>query len=175
MAKLRKKHKQVIKKDEFVQGSTYLPLLMEYFDITGKVGLKDFKSVFNYSDLWNRGYRRADASIHIDGCRNIDGSLIAEKFRLYEDLKNQISNNKINKKDSDAEKLAWFKKNIGKIPFFYTSPANREYVALDAIMVIPLIIDSRLLEMLIQCVKMSNIGYLGNSEGWVNIENLKKL
>lgn len=175
MAKLRKRHKHVVKKDQFVQGSTYLPLLMEYFDITGKISLKDFKSMFNYSDLWNRGYRRTDSSMHIDGCRNMDGSLIAEKFCLYEDLKNKISNKKTNKKNADAEKNAWFKKNIGKIPYFYTSPTNREFVALDAIMVIPLMIDSRLLEMLIQCVKKSNIGYLGNSEGWVDIEYLEKI
>lgn len=175
MAKLRKKHKQIIKKDQFVQGSTYLPLLMEYFDITGKISLKKFKSVFNYSDLWNRGYRRTDSSMHIDGCRNIDGSLIVDKFSLYEELKSKISNKEIKKKDADAKKYAWFKKNIGKIPFFYTSPTNREYVALDAILVIPLIIDSRLLEMLIQCVKVSNIGYLGHSEGWVDIENLERV
>ena len=164
MAKLRKKHKQVIKKDEFVQGSTYLPLLMEYFDITGKVSLKEFKSVFNYSDLWNRGYRRADSNKHLNGCRNIDISLVAEKARLYSEWENLCS------KEAEANKDKWFKGNIGKIPCFYTSPTNREYVALDAIVSIPLSMDSRLFTMLCDRIAESNLGYLGNSEGWVNIK-----
>lgn len=164
MAKLRKKHKQVIKRDQFVQGSTYLPLLMEYFDVVGKASLKDFKSVFNYSDLWNRGYRRADSNKHLNGCRNIDISLVAEKVNLYGEWASLSS------KEAEANKDKWFKKNIGKIPCFYTSPTNREYVALDAIVSIPLCIDSRLFAMLCSRVMESNLGYLGNSEGWVNIK-----
>lgn len=164
MAKLRKKRKLVIKKDQFVQGSTYLPLLMEYFDITGKVSLKDFKSVFNYSDLWNRGYRRADSNKHLNGCRNIDIGLVAEKARLYNEWE------KLGGKEAETNKDKWFKENIGKVPCFYTSPTNREYIALDAVVLIPLRIDCRLFGMLYGRIAESNIGYLGNSEGWVNIK-----
>ena len=164
MAKLRKKHKLLIKKDHFVQGSTYLPLLMEYFDIAGKAILKDFKSVFNYSDLWNRGYRRADSNKHLNGCRNIDISLVAEKARLYDEWR------KLGSKEAEAKKDSWFKENIGKVPCFYTSPTNREYVAVDAVVSMPLLMDSRLFIMLSNRITESNLGYLGNSEGWVNIK-----
>lgn len=164
MAKLRNKQKLKIKKEQFVQGSTYLPLLMEYFDIGDKVVFKDFKSVFNYSDLWNRGYRRADSNKHLNGCRNIDISLVAEKARLFEEWKD------LGSKESEANKDKWFKENIGKIPCFYTSPTSREYVALDAIVSIPLLIDSRLLNLLCSRIAVYDLGYLGNSEGWVNVK-----
>lgn len=164
MVKVRKKHKQIIKKDQYVQGSTYLPLLMEYFDVVGKTSLKDFKSVFNYSDLWNRGYRRADSNKHLNGCRNIDISLVAEKTRLYKEWQNLRS------KEAEGKKDSWFKENIGKIPCFYTSPTNREYVALDAVMSIQLLMDTRLFNMLSNRISESNLGYLGNSEGWVNMK-----
>ncbi len=162
MAKLRKKSGQEIRKEQ--QGSTYLPLLMEYFEITGKVSFKEFKSVFNYSDLWNRGYRRSDSNKHLNGCRNIDISLVAERLSLYEDCKAMGRDGAEKKKDD------WFKKNIGKIPFFYTTPTSREYVALDTVIMIPLLVDVRLMDMLCQRIKESNIGYLGNSEGWVDIK-----
>lgn len=164
MSDLRKKQKLTIKKTQLMQGSTYLPLLMEYFDITGKISLKDFKSMFNYSDLWNRGYRRADSSKHLNGCRNIDINLVAEKVKLFDEWEN------LAKKDADTKKDDWFKKNIGGIPCFYTSPTNREYVALDAVVSIPLYIDTRLLDMLRKRIDKSNLGYLGNSEGWVNVK-----
>ena len=44
MVKIRKKQKIELKKEQFKQGSTYLPLLMEYFDISGNISLKEFKS-----------------------------------------------------------------------------------------------------------------------------------
>ena len=83
MAKVRKKQKIELKKEQFKQGSTYLPLLMEYFDISETISLKEFKSMFNYSDLWNRGYRRSDSNKHLNGCRNIDVSLVAERYNLF--------------------------------------------------------------------------------------------
>lgn len=83
MAKIRKKQKIELTKKQFIQGSTYLPLLMDYFDISGNISLKEFKSMFNYSDLWNRGYRRSDSNKHLNGCRNIDVSLVAERYNLF--------------------------------------------------------------------------------------------
>ena len=83
MAKIRKKQKIELTKKQFIQGSAYLPLLMDYFDISGNISLKEFKSMFNYSDLWNRGYRRSDSNKHLNGCRNIDVSLVAERYNLF--------------------------------------------------------------------------------------------
>ena len=80
MAKIRKKQKIELTKKQFIQGSTYLPLLMDYFDISGNISLKEFKSMFNYSDLWNRGYRRSDSNKHLNGCRNNNASILRKKY-----------------------------------------------------------------------------------------------
>ena len=52
----------------------------------------------------------------------------------------------------------------------YTSPTPREYIYLDAIMEIPITMDRMLAEQLLPIIKISNNCYLGNSEGWVNVE-----
>ena len=165
MAKVRKKQKIELKKEQFKQGSTYLPLLMEYFDISETISLKEFKSMFNYSDLWNRGYRRSDSNKHLNGCRNIDVSLVAERYNLFTKWNDLTS-----KKESNSKKDEWVKNNIGKIPYFYTSPTPREYIFLDAVMEIPITMDLMLAEKLLTKNRISNICYLGNSEGWVNVE-----
>lgn len=135
-------------------GSTYIPLLMNYFDLSEKPYLNNFKEVYNYTDLWSKCYRRSDSSRHLNGCRNLDDRLIAEKhlvFATYE----------------DKEKEAWFKEHINQAPCFYTAPTKREYVDLDAIYCIPLTIDKKLISLLEKSPR--NICYLGNSEGWVHV------
>lgn len=164
MVKVRKKQKIDLKREQLIHGSTYLPLLMDYFDILGNISLIEFKSMFNYSDLWNRGYRRSDSNKHLNGCRNIDVSLVAERYNLFTNWKDLPS------KESESKKDEWFKNNIGKIPCFYTSPTPREYICLDAVIEIPLILDVDFAELLLAEAKISNICYLGNSEGWVNIK-----
>lgn len=164
MVKVRKKQKIDLKKEQLIHGSTYLPLLMDYFDILGNISLIEFKSMFNYSDLWNRGYRRSDSNKHLNGCRNIDVSLVAERYNLFTNWKDLPS------KESESKKDEWFKNNIGRIPCFYTSPTPREYICLDAVMEIPLMLDVNFAELLLAEAKISNICYLGNSEGWVNIK-----
>lgn len=165
MVKVRKKQKIDLKKEQLIHGSTYLPLLMDYFDILGNISLIEFKSMFNYSDLWNRGYRRPESNIHLNGCRNIDVSLVVERYNLFTKWNDLTS-----KKESKAKKDEWVKNNIGKIPYFYTSPTPREYICLDAVMEIPLMLDVNFAELLLAEAKISNICYLGNSEGWVNIK-----
>lgn len=164
MVKVRKKQKIDLKKEQLIHGSTYLPLLMDYFDILGNISLIEFKSMFNYSDLWNRGYRRSDSNKHLNGCRNIDVSLVAERYNLFTNWKDLPS------KESESKKDEWFKNNIGRIPCFYTSPTPREYICLDAVMEIPLMLDVNFAELLLAEAKISNICYLGNNEGWVNIK-----
>lgn len=164
MVKARKKQKIDLKKEQFIHGSTYLPLLIDYFDISRNISLKEFKSIFNFSDLWNKGYRRSDSNKHMNGCRNIDISLVAERYNLFTNWKVLPS------KESESKKDEWFKNNIGKIPCFYTSPTPREYICLDAVMEIPLMLDVNFAELLLAEAKISNICYLGNSEGWVNIK-----
>ena len=78
------------------------------------------------------------------------------------------------KKESESKKDEWFKNNIGKIPCFYTSPTPREYICLDAVMEIPIVMDIMLAKQLLPMIGINNNCYLGNSEGWVNVEIKKE-
>ena len=90
--------------------------------------------------------------------------MVAERYNLFTRWKDLSS------KEAESKKDEWFKYNIGKIPCFYTSPTPREYICLDAVMEIPLILDVNFAELLTAETKTSNICYLGNNEGWVNIK-----
>lgn len=155
-SKLRKKeHCEVTKVDS---GSSYIPLLMDYFKISERIELKNVKNVCFYKDLWNRCYRRADSFMHVNGCRNIGFDVIKEFH-------------KVSKKDVNKEnKKHWFDNNIGSIPYFYTKPTDREYIFIDGYYIIPMLMDQRLLTMLKENIVNNNMGYLGNSEGWINIK-----
>ncbi len=152
--KVMKKQGKVINIKDYQQGSTYIPLLMDYFELSEKSSLIDFKGVCNYIDLWNKCYRRVDSSMHLNGCKNLDDSLVVEK---------QIVFTKFEKDDKDK----WFKEHIGQVPCFYTTPTNREYIDINALYSIPITIDSVLSKMLEHAC--NGICYLGNSEGWVHV------
>ncbi len=146
------------------KGSTYLPLLMDYFDFNEEVKVDKLKSVCFYDDMWSRCFRRSDTHKHIGGCRNIDYSIIAEKHRVFDEIENSDS------KEKDKEKDDWFKSHIGQFPFYYSTPTTREFLNLDGIFKIKMSVDKQLLEMLTASLQNHNIGYLGSSEGWVDIK-----
>lgn len=150
---IMKRQKKAVNLNDYQQGSRFIPLLMDYFELKGEPSLDDFKEMCSYIDLWNRCYRREDSSMHLNGCRNIDEKLIPERYEV-----------------SNGDKEKWFKENVCYIPCFYTTPTNREYVDIDGVYVIPLNMDKKLVDLL----ESANIGtcYLGNSEGWV-IVNIK--
>lgn len=152
--KVMKKKKIDVNVKDYQQGSTFIPLLMDYFELSGEPTFVDFKGLCNYTDLWSRCYRRSDSSdTHMNGCRNIDISLVSERNSGFENI--------------DKEK--WFKEHIGQIPCFYTTPTYREFVDIDAICKIPINIDGELMNMLQHAE--SEVCYLGNSEGWVQVRS----
>lgn len=151
-----KKQKITVNLKDYQQGSTYIPLLMDYFEISEKPCLTDFQGMCNFSDLWNRCYRREDSIMHLNGCRNIDDALIPEKSYVF----------------ANGDKEAWFKKRINQIPCFYTTPTNREFVDINAVYCISLNIDKSLYKML--DTTSCSPCYLGNSEGWVQV-SLKQI
>lgn len=151
-----------IKVVSHTSGSTYIPLLMDYFNIEGSITIKNLESVCFYKDLWNKSYRRADSFMHLNGCRNISIDVLKEYHSVFGDEKND-----------NAVKQAWFTNNLSKVPFFYTSPTDREYIYLKGAYSISLVVDSVLADMLEQGLKACNIGYLGNSEGWIDIKVVK--
>lgn len=147
-------------------GSTYKPLLMEYFEIDGDIEIDQFKGVCFYDDLWSRCFRRADSNKHINGCRNADYRIIAHKYQAFK----EIDNTDLKSADKEKEKDVWFKKNIGSYPYYYSSPTKREYVSLDGVFKLKLSMNKYLLLLLTQNVQFNNIGYLGNNEGWVDVK-----
>ena len=163
LKKVRKKQK-VDFKDKY-SGSTYQPLLMEYFEIDGDIEIDKFKGVCFYDDLWSRCFRRADSNKHINGCRNADYRIIAQKYQIFKEIdKTDL------KVDKEKEKDDWFKMNIGSYPYYYSSPTKREYISIDGVFKLILSINKDLLLSLTQIVRTNNLGYLGNNEGWVDVK-----
>lgn len=160
MGKLRKKQKINFFNQQ--RGSTYIPLLMEYFEVENEE-LFDFLKVIFYNDLWSRLYRRSDAVNHANGTENIDYTIIPMKRLLKRESKNP-------KKVDNTALADFFKQNLSKYPMYYTIPTNREYLQIDGIYRIPLLIDKRLANLLNEKLENVNIGYLGNSEGWINVK-----
>ena len=169
---LRKKQAKMNPDIEFVdktKGSTYCPLLIDYFEIND-VKLVFSKAVF-YDDLWSKSFRRSDADgnqpTHAKGTANIDYTLIPIKRELPRDSKNnkQVDNSALGK---------LFGENKDKFPFYYSTPTNREYISIEGKYVIQSKFDIELFNLLLENSSNNNICFLGSSEGWVDIK-LNKL
>lgn len=161
--KTRKKQK--IEYDNHSKGSTYLPLLMEYFDIIGEPQV-EFSEICFFDDLWHKAHRRSDAVVHPNGTMNIDYELIPAKRKLKRD-------DKVPGKVDNKELESFFKENIDKYPLYYSSPTTREYIYLNGKYRIRLSMDKDLYRMIENELQISNIGYLGNSEGWINLKIIR--
>lgn len=163
---LRKKQAKKNSQLEFVdktKGSTYSPLLMDYFEIL----LPVVPELGFYDDLWSKAYRRSDADVHPKGTFNLD-------FRIIP-LKRQQPRDKDKPQKIDNSALFdFFRKNINSYPLYYSTPTSREYVFIKGKYQIKIAMDSDLYKMLFDKLLLENIGYLGNSEGWINLK-LKEL
>ena len=157
LIKLRKKQKIEFSKPQ--NGSTYIPLLMEYFDIE----LVATPPSFHYNDLWSKAYRRADAAVHPKGTINLSYELISVKREKPRDEKKP-------KQISSKELKDLFKANLSKFPLYYSSPTSREYVNFNGCIEISILINSVLLKNIKTALQHNNYLYLGNSEGWVNLK-----
>lgn len=165
---LRKKQSKKHTGVDFIdktKGSTYSPLLMEYFEIENIQPV--FSKVVFYDDLWSKAFRRSDATgstpTHAKGAMNIDQSLISRKRELPRDSKNE-------KLVENAALGKFYGENKDKFPFFYSTPTNREFIAMEGKYIMKLEVDSILLDLLLENISENNICYLGNSEGWVDLK-----
>lgn len=150
--------KQKIKYRNPQRGSTYIPLLWEYFEQE----LVFIPPNSHYDDLWTRAYRRSDAAVHAKGTFNISYELIPEK--------NKLERSKTNPKQPNEKGFElFFKENLDKYPMFYSTPTEREYIVLDGSYKIKLTMDAELYGMITEKLQENNLAYLGNSEGWVHI------
>lgn len=164
LSKLREKQAKKESGVEFkdkTKGSTYLPLLMDYFEVNEVQPI--FSKVVFYDDLWSKAYRRSDAIVHPKGTFNISYDLIKEKRNLKRNEKNT-------EQVDDKELEKFFKENIFKYPLYYSTPTSREYISIDGIYRIEVNLDNELYKSLQTKIVESNISYLGNSEGWVNLK-----
>lgn len=159
--KIRKKQK--LEYSDGIKGSTYTPLLMEYFEIN----LKYIPSPLYYDDLWSKAFRRGDADVHPKGSSNLDYKLIPLKRDLKRDDKKP-------KQIDNKDLFDFFKDNLQQFPLYYSTPTSREYIYLNGKYEYKLIIDHELYDLIQEKIECENIGYLGTSEGWVNIK-LRKL
>lgn len=154
--KIRKKQK---KEFPITDGSSYQPLIMEYFDI--ELGM--LPPLNHFDDYWSKAFRRPDETSHPRGTFNISYEIIHEKKRLPRDAK------KPNQIDIKALKN-FFLKNISKYPYYYSTPTKREFIDVEGSYRIKLAMDGVLFHTLQNTLLTTNNGYLGTSEGWVDIK-----
>lgn len=158
LKKLRKKQK--IDFEEFETGSSYSPLLMEYFEIT----LTLIPPIIcHYDDYWSRAYRRADAVVHPKGTSNISFPLIKMKRDL-------VRNEKKTMQVDDKALESFFKEKKDEYPMYYSTPTKREYIVVQAKYQIKILIDHNLIQLLKDKLLTNNIAFLGSSEGWIDIK-----
>lgn len=163
---LRKKQAKKNPKLEFVdktRGSTYSPLLMDYFDIELPLIPPQLS---HYDDLWSRAFRRTDSYRHTFGTRYINTAFIERWKQIKDRVDNDIKRKSI-EKESLKDRL--FKRYMGNFPMYYSTPTKREFIHYGGNFQLKLSIDPFLFEQLETHLQNQNIGYLGSSEGWVNI------
>ena len=157
----RKEHK--VKYENGMKGSTFIPLLWEYFEIELHVIPPQLD---HYDDLWSRAFRRTDSYRHTFGTRYMNSTFIER----WSQIKRRVDNDtkrKPSQKEGLKDKL--FKRYIGNFPMFYSTPTKREFIQYGGNFQLKLLIDSTLFKQLEIRLQTENIGYLGSSEGWVNV------
>jgi len=157
----RKKQKLEYKNE--IKGSTYNPLLMDYFDIYLTVIPPQLN---HYDDLWSRAFRRTDSYRHTFGTRYINTSFIERWNQIKERVDSDIKR-KSTEKEGLKDRL--FKRYMGNFPMYYSTPTKREFIQFGGNFQLKLSMDSCLFEQLETHLQSKNIGYLGSSEGWVDI------
>lgn len=140
----------------YQKGSTYIPLLMDFFKITNV----DIPEFVHFDDLWNRFHRRPDTSNHAKGTKNLDYTLIPQLNNLRDE----------NGKISDDDYQTHFITNKDKYPSFYSIPTKREYIYTEGKYIFDIEMHKDLYLLLKYAEEWNNTGYLGNSEGRVHFK-----
>lgn len=163
---LRKKQAKKNSQLEFVdrtKGSTYTPLLMDYFNIDLPVIPQQLS---HYDDLWSRAFRRTDSYRHTFGTRYINSSFIERWNKIKERVD---GDKKRSSTEKEGLKDRLFRRYMENFPMFYSTPTKREFINFGGNFQLKLSIDSHLFKQLKVHLQTNNIGYLGSSEGWINI------
>lgn len=154
--------------NDYESGSTYKPLLMDYFELGDNPIIK-FDSMCIYDDLWARSHSRRDSPReHIKRCRHFDSPMSSAWDYELESIEN---NQDIEEERKKKERNIVNKKFITHFPFYYPAlPSKREYIAMDnGSYLYNVVFDNKLYVKFKEQLVKHNIAYIGNSEGWVNI------
>ncbi|MDP2335619.1 MAG: type I-PGING CRISPR-associated protein Cas5p [Bacteroidota bacterium] len=157
-----KKNPQIAFVDR-TKGSTYNPLLMDFFEIELPVIPPQLS---HYDDLWSRAFRRTDSYRHTFGTRYMNTAFIERWNQIKERVDNDA---KRKSNDKETLKTKLFTRYMGNFPMYYSTPTKREFIQYGGNFQLKLSIDSCLFEQLGAHLQTENIGYLGSSEGWVNV------
>lgn len=145
--------------ENYQQGSTYIPLLMEYFEIE----LVTLPSMMHYNDLWSKAYRRSDADVHPKGTPNLSYELIP--------IKRECKRDKSKPKQIDnSELLELFLNNTGKFPTYYSTQSSREFIKYNSSLEIIISCNENVMKQLLESSQINNCLYLGNTEGWIDLK-----
>ena len=111
IAKDIKKYRQKnnLQYDNHIVGSTFVPLLMDFFEVDG-IPKIDMISFCNYDDLWSKAYRRSDSYRHMNGIRFMNFDTINNYKNCFSEIESSNDDSKTKSKKKDA----WFKKHIGE-------------------------------------------------------------
>jgi len=162
LMKLRKKKKNDFSKSQ--NGSTFIPLLMEYFEIE----LVTTPPIMHYNDLWSRSFtRRGDSAKHAAGSMYFNHDFIKKWRKIKHAIKTDKKRNSTTK-NTLLDRL--FKRYNANFPMYYTTPTKREFIQYSGNIEFVLSLDKHLFTELNRAIKTNNHSYLGNSEGWINLK-----
>lgn len=133
----------------------YLPIVHHLFEIQKPIVLPPIKL---YEDLWTQHLIGSDER-HLRGVTNYDWKVEREITQL---------------ENSSTARNKFFSEHQHKFPFYYRSPQRREFLIADGDFLIKIHLTDGLFQALNDITQISNTGYLGTSEGWVNL-SLKEL
>jgi CRISPR-associated protein Cas5 len=146
----KKKYKLIYQPSNSSAG--YRPILFHLFDIGQPLVIPDLKF---YEDMWTQHLIGNDER-HLRGVVNYDWRIENEMIRLKE-------------RNDTKERNNFFENNRDRFPRYYRSPQQREFLITKGEYIFKLKMTSTLFQLIENAVRDNNIGYLGTSEGWVNI------
>lgn len=141
---------------------------MEYVFANSNVGYKpiinhlcEIESLFIkpslqfFEDLWTQHLIGADER-HLNGVVNYDWCIENEMIGLK-------------KRNVRQEKNQYFAINKSRFPMYYRSPQRREFLIVKGYYGFKIKMTQHLFDILKPAIENNNIGYLGTSEGWVDV------
>jgi CRISPR-associated protein Cas5 len=152
--KIKGHYKKKYKIDYHLEASNvgYKPISNHLFEIELPIAKPDLKF---YEDLWTQHLIGSDER-HLKGVVNYDWRVEKDMLGLKE-------------RNNSKEKNLYFTNNRKYFPLYYRSPQKREFLIAKGYFSLKLKMTPSFFDVLEQVIENNNIGYLGTSEGWVDV------